>query len=233
MIWEDLALLFSTIKGLTLKDTASKNSDISLSEEIAQRIREKIISADFVPGQRLAEVLLSEELSVSRNTLREAFRFLVQEGLLEYKSNRGVFVIKPDSKSVTDIYLIRKIIECQALLEAFPAHAAVRNMRRAVDQALCYSACGDWNGVGTANMDFHRSIVELANSQRLSQFYRSILAELRLIFVMFNDPEHLHLPFITMNQSILSFVEDGDIPSAVSALRKYLRQSEKMLLDAF
>ncbi|HBY9716935.1 TPA: GntR family transcriptional regulator [Klebsiella aerogenes] len=224
---------FLRIKGPILEEIEIKNSGASLSESVSQCLRERIISAEFMPGQRLTEVSLSENLSVSRNTLREAFRLLEREGLLEYKTNRGVFVITPGRETIADIYRVRKIVECQALNEAFPAHPAVKRMRQAVEQELCLSTRGDWKGTGTANMAFHGAIVDLANSQRLSRFYSKILAELRLIFVMFNDPEHLHRPFITMNQSILSFVEEGDAPAAVVTLERYLGQSERMLLAAF
>lgn len=51
----------------------------------------KITIGELPPGERLSETALSETLEISRNTLREVFRVLTQEGLLTYKPNRGVF----------------------------------------------------------------------------------------------------------------------------------------------
>ncbi|WP_227667102.1 GntR family transcriptional regulator, partial [Klebsiella pneumoniae] len=42
-----------------------------------------------LPGARLSERELTSQLDISRNTLREVFRLLTQEGLLRYQPNRG------------------------------------------------------------------------------------------------------------------------------------------------
>lgn len=57
---------------------------------IAQALRQKIIAGELLPGARLSERELTSQLDISRNTLREVFRLLTQEGLLRYQPNRGV-----------------------------------------------------------------------------------------------------------------------------------------------
>ncbi|MEW5289805.1 GntR family transcriptional regulator [Erwinia papayae] len=212
--------------------TASDNAP-SLSESVALRLRQQITLGQLRPGQRLSEAQLSEKLAVSRNTLREAFRMLTLERLLEYRPNRGVFVSTPDMMRIIDIYRVRKMIECQSVASAWPGHPAVRLMRQAVEEALICGEKQDWDGVGSANMAFHRAIVELADSQRLSDFYRHILAELRLAFGLLNDAEHLHFPFIGMNNTLLSLVEAGQVAEAARMLQEYLDRSERVLLASF
>ncbi len=46
-------------------------------------LRELITAGELTPGMRLPEIELAEKLGVSRNTLREAFRLLSQEKLIE------------------------------------------------------------------------------------------------------------------------------------------------------
>lgn len=46
----------------------------TLAVTIAETIRYKITVGELTPGQRLSEAALSEELDISRNTLREVFR---------------------------------------------------------------------------------------------------------------------------------------------------------------
>lgn len=205
----------------------------TLSDSVAQTLRDRITRGELRPGQRLSEAALSDSLAISRNTLREVFRVLTLEGLLEYWPNRGVFVSTPDMATIVDIYRVRQMVECQAIAGAYPLHPAVKAMRKAVERALACREQHDWDGIGTANMDFHRAIVELADSKRLSTFYRNLSAELRLAFGMLKDAEHLHVPYVEMNREILELVETGRASAAAQMLAEYLAQSERVLLATY
>lgn len=205
----------------------------ALAPRLAEAIRDKLIGGELKPGQRLSETALSTDLAVSRNSLREAFRLLTKEGLLQHEPNRGVFVARPSMASIIDIYRVRRTIECQALAKAYPNHPAVARMRAAVEQARQSKQAGDWGSVGSANMAFHAAIVDLADSQRLNVFYAQIAAELRLSFGLLADPELLHAPYVDLNAAILEKLESGDPGAAAAALEAYLAQSERTVLAAF
>src|SRR5437868_7589316 len=108
----------------------------TLSERMAEQLRLKITQGEFSPGQRLSEQALSERLQISRNTLREVFRVLTKDGLLKHAPNRGVFVAIPSIASIIDIYRVRRLIECQALRQAYPRHPAKARMREAVEAGM-------------------------------------------------------------------------------------------------
>ena len=205
----------------------------ALAPRLAEDIRGKLIAGDLKPGQRLSETALSAELSVSRNSLREAFRLLTKEGLLRHEPNRGMFVATPSMASIIDIYRVRRLIECQALAKAYPHHPAVARMRMAVDKARAARDDKAWGLVGSQNMVFHAAIVELADSQRLNVFYAQIAAELRLSFGLLADPELLHAPYVDLNAAILAQLEAGEPEKAASMLDAYLVQSERTVLAAF
>ncbi len=205
----------------------------TLSERMAERLQQKIMQGEFSPGQRLSEQALSDSLGISRNTLREVFRMLTKDGLVKHSPNRGVFVAIPGIASIIDIYRVRRLIECQALAQAYPRHPAQKKMREAVDASLRCRADSDWLNVGTANMRFHRAVVELADSERLNQLFGSVLAELRLAFGLLQDPEFLHAPYIDMNVNILELTEAGEFVKAAAALNDYLVQSERIVLAVY
>ncbi len=205
----------------------------SLNERVADMVRQKIVQGEFVPGQKLSEAALSENLDISRNTLREVFRSLTKEGLLKHAPNRGVFVATPSIASIIDIYRVRRMIECQALAQAYPYHPAKKRMRQAVDNAQACRDAGDWQGVGTANMDFHMALVGMADSERLNSFFSHLLVELRLAFGLLNDPEFLHAPYVSMNQRIMEMVEADQMAEAAAALNDYLVHSERIVLAVY
>ncbi|RMQ94858.1 GntR family transcriptional regulator [Pseudomonas savastanoi pv. glycinea] len=205
----------------------------TLGESITQEVRRMLVEGELIPGQRLSEAALAESLNISRNTLREAFRVLTREGLLKHEPNRGVTVAEPDMASIIDIYRVRRFIECKAIAQGYPQHPGTLHMREAVEAGIQAREAKDWKAVGTANMMFHRAIVELADSPRLVVFYGQISAELRLAFGLLNNPQLLHLPFLDMNASILRCLEEGRADEASTMLGAYLDQSERVVLAAY
>ena len=205
----------------------------TLGARTAEQLRQKITQGEFLPGQRLSEQALSDSLGISRNTLREVFRMLISDGLVKHEPNRGVFVAVPTVASIVDIYRVRRLIECQALAQAYPRHPAKKKMRMAVEQALECRTRADWLGAGTANMAFHMAIVELADSERLNLLFASVLAELRLAFGMLRDAESLHVPYVDMNLQILVLAEAGDFARAAVTLTDYLVNSERIVLAVY
>ncbi|MFE6997887.1 GntR family transcriptional regulator [Microbacterium sp. NPDC057659] len=200
---------------------------------LADVLRQSIIDGDFAPGSRLSEAALAERLDVSRNTLREAFRVLAEQGLIEHVPHRGVSVASPSMADVVDIYRARRVIECAALQQAEPEHPAVELMRAAVDAAESHLAGTDWRLIGSANMAFHDAIVALADSPRLARTYRDVAAELRLAFLEIDDPRALHEPFVRKNRAVLdAFLQRGP-EAAAEELEQYLIRSERTVLGAF
>ncbi len=191
-------------------------------ESLTQELRKMLVEGELVPGQRLSEAALADSLQVSRNTLREAFRVLTREGLLKHEPNRGVTVAEPDMASIIDIYRVRRFIECTAIAQGYPQHPGVQHMREAVDAGIKVA-------VGTANMMFHKAIVELADSPRLVTFY----GQMRLAFGLLNNPELLHSPYLDMNAAVLGLLDAGQTDEATRMLEDYLVQSERTVLAAF
>ena len=212
---------------------AETETTAALAPRLAEAIRDRLISGELKPGQRLSEAALSADFAVSRNSLREAFRLLTKDGLLQHEPNRGVFVATPSMASIIDIYRVRRLVECQALSNAYPNHPAVARMRAAVKTAREASKLNDWTAVGSENMKFHAAIVDLADSERLTGFYAQIAAELRLSFGLLKEPELLHAPYVEMNAAILEKLVAGDPKGAATALETYLLQSERTVLAAF
>lgn len=77
---------------------------VSLSEQIADHLAEEIILARLAPGERLPEADLAKQLDVSTNSLREAFRLLEKQHLVELQPRRGARVCEVNQQQVRDLY---------------------------------------------------------------------------------------------------------------------------------
>lgn len=208
----------------------------STAARVADVLRSHVTQGRLLPGSRLSEEEIGAALGVSRNTLREAFRQLTHERLLVHEFNRGVFVRRLEADDVSDLYAFRRIVECGAIrrgavLERLtgPPLAAVR---RAVDAGEQAAEDDDWTAVGTANMEFHQALADLADSPRATESMSHLLAELRLVFHVMAAPREFHQPYLDDNRRILDFLEAGDHEKAVAALLTYLDAAEAQLLAA-
>lgn len=77
---------------------------VSLSEQIARHLGAQIITGELEPGARLPENDLAKELNVSTNSLREAFRLLEKQYLIELQPRKGARVCGVDEGQVRDLY---------------------------------------------------------------------------------------------------------------------------------
>jgi DNA-binding GntR family transcriptional regulator len=203
----------------------------STVERVAEVLRERIIEGLLRPGARLSEDAIGTALGVSRNTLRESFRLLSHEGLVVHELNRGVFVRTLSTDDVVDVFRVRRLVECAAVLGA--GQASLQALRTAVEDGERAVAAGRGADVGTANMRFHQAIAGLALSQRIDELMRQLLAELRLVFHVMDNPTEFHEPYVPRNRAILELLETRDVTAAREALVSYLDDAERQLLAAY
>ncbi len=208
----------------------------STAERVADILRTRIIEGYFPPGTRLSELTIVKELGISRNTLREAFRLLTHERLLMHEMHRGASVRKLSIEDVVDLYRVRKAVECAAVRQLDPAnldHPGIDRIEEAVADGERAAESGVWSHVGTANLRYHQAIVALAESPRLNELMRGVLAELRLVFHVMADPRRFYEPYLARNREIITRIKAGDVTGADEMLAAYLADAERQLVDAY
>jgi DNA-binding GntR family transcriptional regulator len=89
----------------------SKKNGISAREKTYDYLKANILSGHFLPGERLAEEHLAEELGVSRTPVREALHKLEQDGLIEPLESRGFRVPQDSPEEIDDLFDIRTVLE--------------------------------------------------------------------------------------------------------------------------
>nr|WP_206323027.1 GntR family transcriptional regulator [Streptomyces sp. HNM0575] len=210
-------------------------SRTSTAERVADVLRSRIAEGFFPPGTRLSEGSIAGALGVSRNTLRESFRLLTHERLLEHRLNRGVFVRVPTVEDVLDIYRVRTLVECGVMRRLAGADPPFALDGLAATVAAGHDAARErrWKDLATANIHFHRELVALGHSPRTDEVMRSVLAELRLALHIMDSPRRLHGPYLARNRDILAALRPGDAARAERMLRQYLDDSRSRIVAAY
>lgn len=204
----------------------------STAEAVAGVLRQQISQGRILPGAQLREEHIAASLEVSRNTVREAFRLLSHERLVEHALHKGVFVRVVGPDGIREMYRTRRLIEPLGITGATDNPDHVAALTAAVESAQTAAREGDWDAVGTADIDFHRRLVEAAGSVHVSGMFEGLLAELRLAFLRLPNRQELHEPFIARNRQLLDLIASGDAEAAGRDLDDYLTAAQTQLLAA-
>lgn len=88
------------------------------SQRAYDHIRQKLVTGQLVPGTRLVNRTLAEEIGSSAIPVREALSRLASEGLVSYIPGAGAYVREPDRAELAQLYGLREAIETYAAQEA-------------------------------------------------------------------------------------------------------------------
>lgn len=202
------------------------------AQRVADALRGRITHGDLLPGTPLREVALATGMGVARTTVREAFRLLASDGLLDFAPYRGAVVRTLTVAQVRDIYVTRRILEVHAARESVMAEEAdLEALGAPLDRSRTAIDAGDWAEVGTNSLEFHRSIVGLLRSPMIDTFYRNVIAQLRLAFAHAGDNESFQRPWVEWDRKILVLLRSGRREEAAEELREHLDRSERAVLD--
>lgn len=200
------------------------------ADRVADAVRRQIVEGELGAGVRLTEEVVSAHLQVSRNTVREAFLILASERLVERRANKGVFVSRPSTEMVHDVYAVRGLIEPAAVLwGAEPPASALDHVASIVETGREAVVAGDVQGMRIANQRVHKWVVDLSGSERTIRWFEVCLAEMWLVFHAIND-DAFHTPYVERNAELVALLRAGRRADAADHLRCYLADAHADLL---
>src|SRR5512143_2332007 len=152
-----------------------------LHEEATDRLRDLIVQGRLAAGTRLNERLLTAELGVSRTPLREAFKVLATEGLVELLPNRGAIVSQMDPVRLSEILAVMGALEALAgeLACRNATEAQINEIRALHYEMLAYHARNDLAGYFKFNQAIHLKIVKYSGNTVLYNIYRQLNGNVR------------------------------------------------------
>lgn len=143
----------------------------SLRGRVFNRLREDILSGKYQDHEELKEVAIGEELGVSRTPVREAFRQLELEGLIQIVPNKGAYVTGITAKDVKDIYMIRSSLEgmCARLATEHISEEQLEELEENVYLASFHASKGHMEQMIELDNRFHHILYEACDSKMLEK----------------------------------------------------------------
>ena len=211
--------------------TANKDfsNSFSLTDEIADVVRERILKGEYEIGEKIKENQIATELRVSRTPIREAFKLLENEGLIDYIPNRGCFAKGFTQQDVDDIYAVREALEELAVRWAVGRISAdeVTSLEEQCDLMEFYTKKKDSKKVFELNNSFHDVIYASARSRFLAQVlrsYKEYIDKTRKSF--FYEQSYLE-GILSEHRAILDAIKEGNVDKAVEAMARHMDASKQ------
>ena len=153
----------------------------SLRGRVFHKLREDILSGKYQEHEELKEVAIGEEMGVSRTPVREAFRQLELEGLIQIIPNKGACVTGLTQKDVKDIYMIRSLLEglCARWATEHITKEQMEEMEENVYLSKFHAQKGHLEQLAELDNRFHDILYEACDSKmlehQLKDFHQYVL----------------------------------------------------------
>ena len=198
------------------------------------RLRDLIVQGDLVPGARLNERILAERLGISRTPLREAFKVLASEGLVELLPNRGAIVAPLDAAR------LRETLEVMGALEALigelacaqASDAAIAEIRALHFEMRAAHARRDLAAYFRHNQAIHLKLAAAAGNGVLEQTYRQLNANVRRVRYLANLSAQRWDAAVTEHDALLDALTARDGARLKALLSEHLARKTASVLAA-
>lgn len=205
-----------------------------LHEDVAERLRELIMHGELAPGVKLNERVLCEQLGISRTPLREAFKSLASEGLVELLPNRGAIVAPLDPARLQQIFAVLEALEGLAgeLACRNASERQLREIRALHFEMLAHHARHELDAYFRCNQEIHIRIVEASGNEPLAQIYRSLNANARRARYMANLSQERWDQAVAEHNEILDALTARDAARLQRLLHEHLEHKLALVMDA-
>lgn len=206
----------------------------SVQARLIAEVRRRIIMGEIQPGVNISELALAEEFGVSRTPVRETFKQLQTEGLIEIRPRVGTFVTTPSRREIIELFEMKELLEGAAarLLAQRGRVPEIDQLEENLRQAD--KAVADDNRTRYADLveEFHDLLIRGADNNKLEAHYRMLMNQLaysRLVNTSLSQPGR-PLQSDREHHDVLELIVDKDGDSAERVMREHVRASRRALL---
>ena len=211
-----------------------RSANGSIQARLITEVRRRIIDGEILPGVNISELALAEEFGVSRTPVRETFKQLQTEGLVEIRPRVGTFVTTPSRREIIELFEVKELLEGGAArllaqrgrvaeLDALEANLHKADEAVARDDRERYAELVD---------EFHNLLIVGSDNAKLEAHYQTLMNQLayaRLVHTSLNQPGRA-LQSDREHHRVVELIAAKDGDSAERVMREHVRASRQALL---
>ena len=203
-----------------------------LREMVYEELKMQILTGTIIPGTRMMEVELAEEMGVSRTPIREAIRKLELEGLVTMIPRRGAEVAQITEKSLKDVLEVRRA------LDVLSVELACERITKEEMEEL-YRACQEFEKaarekepsvIAQADVRLHDIIVDATRNQRLKQLVNNLSEQMYRYRFVYIQEANQYENLIEEHREVYESIVERNKERAARAARLHIDNQELSIL---
>lgn len=199
----------------------------SLKQTIYEELKNKIVSCEIAPGERLTEDGLCELMNASRTPVRDAISRLEQEKLVTINSKKGILVNTVSLNNVNELFEARLRIEPYVVRE-------YGNRIRDDVYANCIAELKEGKADRLVNYErddaFHQMFIDASENRYLIMFYSTIKDQVMRYRVL-SDMEDRMENSLQEHSEIALHCLRGNFDLASEAMKRHIENSKIAIIN--
>lgn len=162
----------------------------TLSEQLAECLRNEIANGVLKGGEPLVEASLSARFGVSRGTVREVLRELHEQQFVIYRRRTGMFVRKVTPQEVMEIYAVRAALEGRAAGIIATSRDKFHRISSLEAKVLAMRASSGlpFPEQVARDINFHRELCRLSDNKTLLQTWERLVRRIAAVHSCVSEP---------------------------------------------
>jgi DNA-binding GntR family transcriptional regulator len=200
----------------------------NLDHKVYLILRKMIIDRKLLPGEKIPQEKLAQDLGISRTPLVSALKFLEQEKLIEVKPRRGFFVRLFTKQEMVNIFELREVLEGLAARRAASniTDTQIIRLKGFFKQFAKLTDITDYKAYAIEDRRFHNFLTEIGSKE----FLKSILVTCNIIsysYQLVNSEGLVRSPNETIkeHQAMIEAITKRDSVAAEDLMRLHFKKS--------
>ena len=217
-------------------DNSNVQSNKNVEEALAL-LRADIQQGRFAPGQRLIEIDMMQYLGISRGRVREVFKRLQSDGLVQIDKNRGASVYKASREEVMNIFEVLEeisILIVKKVARQVDEHQNRKRLQESLKIAKKFHRDSEKilkvQDYMQENASFWGSLGELSGNSVLSDMRARLQAPLFRLSMEGLTVNTRHEQWITRHEDIITEILEHHVTQATRHARKSMHDVWKAIL---
>jgi DNA-binding GntR family transcriptional regulator len=214
-------------------DSLAASPGITLAESLRQKLEEAIAAGRLEPGSRLDEQEIAQRFGVSRTPVREAFRLMAANHLVELRGRQGAIVRAIKAEALIEMF------QDMAELEGLCARLAARRVSQAwrgeiseIHQRLMAAGeTGDIDLFYDVNQEFHEAIYDASRNAYVADQTRKLRNQVAAYRRRVTRMPNRIADTVREHEAIMQAILAHDPERAHSAMRDHVNLLGDNLLD--
>lgn len=211
------------------------NNAIKSTEDVYTYLKDKIVTGEYKPSEKLVESILATELKVSRNTVKNALLMLQKENLIEIEKHKGASVKAFTLDEVINYLEIREALE-GIIIKSVVSEIQdedLEKLEHIIEKMEEYIKEGNLNEYSELNREFHNIIYSISKNVQAVELVSIIKTQLiRFHFRTILAPNRSDQSLIE-HKRIFESLKKRDKDAAVDAIQTHISHVRKTIKEYY